>query len=201
MNNNLVVQGEMYIAMKEQATMLVKSGFLPKDINTPEKAMAIALKGVEVGFPMMQSFAQIHIINGKPSIGAEGMHFLIKKNCPEAVINIKERTTECCIIKASRPKHEPVEFIFSMEDAKKAQLLANPSWQKYPRNMLFARCLSDVARSMFPDCIGGISYTPEELGADVDIEGNIVGQELRHRLSDLKKITTEEKSEPVTEGA
>jgi len=161
--------------MKEQAEMLVKSGFLPPSIKTPEQAMAIAIKGVEVGLPMMQSFAQINIIGGKPTIGAEGMQFLIRKNCPQAKINIVERTAERCIIKASRPGSEECAFEFSMEDAKKALLLANPSWQKYPRNMLFSRCITDMARSMFPDCIGGISYTPEELGATVDIDGVIVG--------------------------
>lgn len=176
MTNALVVQGETFLAMKEQAEMLVKSGFLPPSIKTPEQALAIAIKGVEVGLPMMQSFAQINIINGKPTIGAEGMQFLIRKNCPSARVDIMERSLERCVIRASRPGNSTTEFEFSMDDAKRALLLANPSWQKFPRNMLFARCMSDVARSMFPDCIGGIGYTPEELGATVDIDGVMVVQ-------------------------
>ena len=174
MNTKLVVQGDTFVAMKEQATMLVNSGFLPKAIKTAEQAIAIAIKGVEVGIPMMQSFSQINVIEGKPTISAEGMNFLIRKNCPQAILDIIERTNEACKIRASRPNHTPHEFTFTIEDAKKAQLMANPSWQKYPKNMLFARCMSDVARTMFPDCIGGISYTPEELGATVDINGEIV---------------------------
>lgn len=174
MNNSLVVQGETFIAIKDQAEMLVKSGFLPVSIKTPEQAMAIAIKGIEVGLPIMQSFAQINIIGGKPTISAEGMQFLIRKNCPQAKIDILERTVDRCRIKAWRPGTEACEFEFSMDDAKRALLLANPSWQKFPKNMLFARCISDVARSMFADCIGGLSYTPEELGAVVDIDGVIV---------------------------
>lgn len=170
----LVISGSTYETMKDQAETLVKSGFLPASIKTPEQAIAIAIKGNEVGFPMMQSFSHINIIGGKPTISAEGMNFLIRKNCPQAKIDFLERTSERCKIKASRPGSEPCEFEFSMDDAKRAQLLANPSWQKYPKNMIFARCFSDMARTMFADCIGGISYTPEELGAIVDIDGVIV---------------------------
>lgn len=174
MNNSLVVQGNTYEALKEQCGSLVKSKFLPASITTAEQALAIAIKGIEVGMPMMQSFAHINVIQGKPAISAEGMNFLIRKNCPEARLDILERSAERCKIRASRPNSLPCEFEFSIEDAKKAQLLANPSWHKYPRNMLFARCMSDLARTMFPDCIGGISYTPEELGAVVDVDGQVV---------------------------
>jgi hypothetical protein len=174
MNSSLVITGVTYETMKDQAEILIKSGLLPASIKTPEQAMAIAIKGVEVGLPMMQSFSHINVIGGKPAISAEGMNFLIRKNCPTAKLDVLERTTEKCRIRASRPNCEPTEFEFSMDDAKRAELLANKSWQKYPRNMLFARCLSDVARTMFPDCIGGISYTPEELGATVDADGLVV---------------------------
>lgn len=174
MNNSLIVQGSSYEALKEQCSALVKSKFLPSSITTPEQALAIAIKGIECGMPMMQSFSHINVIQGKPTISAEGMNFLIRKNCPDARIDIIERSAERCKIRAARPNAMPCEFEFSMEDAKKAQLLANPSWQKYPRNMLFARCMSDMARTMFPDCIGGISYTPEELGAVVDGDGQVI---------------------------
>ena len=173
--SDLIVQGKSYETMKDQATILVKSGFLPSSIKTAEQAMAVAIKGVEIGMPMMQSFSHINVINGKPAISAEGMNFLIRKNCPQARIDIVKRDHESCKIRAARNQTDtPTEFEFTMDDAKRAHLLANPSWQKYPKNMLFARCFSDMARTLFPDCIGGVSYTPEELGAVVDIDGNVV---------------------------
>jgi hypothetical protein len=174
MSNQLVIQGQTYEAMKEQAVTLVKSGMLPTSIKTPEAAIAIAIKGVEVGMPMMQSFSHINVISGKPCISAEGMNFLIRKNCPAAKVDIVKRDHESCVINASRPGSSVTKFEFTMEDAKKAELLGNPSWKKYPKNMLFARCFSDMARTLFPDCIGGISYTPEELGAVVDADGTVI---------------------------
>lgn len=179
MSNSLVVQGETFITMKEQADLLVKSGFLPKTIKTPEQALAIAIKGVEIGLPMMQSFAQINIIEGKPTISAEGMNFLIRKNCPRAKLDVLERSNERCRIRAERPGSTPVEFEFSIEDAKKAQLMASTAWQRYPKSMMFARCMSDLARTLFPDCIGGVSYTPEELGQNVNENGEVIEVEVK----------------------
>lgn len=173
--SNIILAGDTYTALKDQAEVLVKSGFLPATIKTAEQALAVAMKGHEVGFGVMQAFSHINIINGKPCMSAEGMNFLIRRNFPRAKIAILERTDTVCRIKVKRHDDDiPAEFSFSMDDAKRAALLANPSWQKYPRAMLFARCFADMARTVFPDAIGGVSYTPEELGAQVNQAGEVI---------------------------
>lgn len=40
--------------------------------------------------------------------------------------------------------------------------------------MLWARCITIIGRTVFPDCLSGISYTPEELGAEVNEDGEII---------------------------
>lgn len=160
--------------LKEQATMAVKSGLLPAAVNTPEKAIAIALKGRELGIPPMQAFAHIHIIQGKPTISAELMLALIYKNCPGAVIEYLENGATKCVIRATRPGSKSAVWAFSIDEAKQAELLTKDSWKKYPAAMLRARAISIMARAVFPDAIMGCSYTPEELGAEVTDEGEIV---------------------------
>jgi hypothetical protein len=160
--------------IKEQATMLVTTGFLPASIKTPEQAIAIALKGRELGIPPMQAFAHIHIIQGKPTISAELQLALIFKNCPGAVINYEETNGHCCVIMAKRPNGSAVRFSFTIDEAKKAGLLSKDSWNKYPSAMLRARAISIAARALFADAIMGCSYTPEELGAEVDDEGEVI---------------------------
>ena len=172
---NIILAGKVYASLKDQAELLVKSGFLPAAIKTGEQALAIAMKGHEVGFGVMQSFSHINIIAGKPCISAEGMNYLIRKNFPRAKMAFLERSDTVCRIKVKRSDDDiPCEFSFSIEDAKRASLLANPSWQKYPRAMLFARCFSEMARTVFPDALGGVSYTPEELGANVNESGEVI---------------------------
>lgn len=166
---------DIWSAMKDQASMLVKSGFLPSSINSPEKAVAIMLKGRELGIPAMQAFAQISVIQGKPAAGAELMLALIYRGCPGAKVEYVSRTNEACEILATRPGMKPQTFKYTMDDAKAAGLAGKDNWKKFPRIMLSWRCVAEAARSVFPDCIMGMSHTPEELNPDitVDVEGRI----------------------------
>jgi len=153
--------------LKEQAGMLVRSGFLPVSVKTPEQAVTIMLKGRELGIPAMQAFSHIHVINGKPTISAELMLALIYRECPGAKIEYVRYEADGCTIKATRPGHAPSTFSFTRADAEAAQLLVKDTWRKFPRAMYRSRCISEMARSVFPDCIMGCSYTPEEIDPDI----------------------------------
>ncbi len=152
--------------MKQQAAELIKSGFLPQGIKTPEQACAIMLKGRELGIPPMQALSHIHIINGKPSMSSELMLSQILRLHPKTRISYPVRTGEKCEIKVQREGCDPSTFSFDMKDAQAAGVLGNPVWKKYPRAMLHARCVSEMARSLFPDAIAGVSYTHEELNPE-----------------------------------
>ena len=59
---------------------------------------------------------------------------------------------------------------FTMEDAKAAKLNAKDNWQKFPRNMLFARAISNGVRWYCPDVFSGAAvYTPDEIGVDAEV--------------------------------
>lgn len=166
--SNLIVQGEEFKALKEQATMAVKSGFLPQSIKTPEQAIIIGLKSRELGLPLMAGFSLINVINGKPSVSAEGMMALIYKNFPDSKIQFQKMTNDECVIVAARHKNnDPSVFRFTIQDAAQAGLSGSMTWKKYPRALLKARCISEMARTLFPDALLGASYTPEELGEEI----------------------------------
>jgi hypothetical protein len=163
-----------FTAIKELGAMAVKSGLLPTSVNTPEKAVIIILKGRELGIPPMQAFSSIAVVNGKPTMSAELMAAMIYKNVPGAIINYLKSDNNECVIEAQRPGGKPTRFSFSMEDAKRANLVGKGPWQTYPAAMLRARCLSAMARAMFADALSGVVYTPEELGAEIDDDGNVL---------------------------
>lgn len=160
--------------MKQQAGELIRSGFLPSGIKTPEQAVAIMLKGRELGIPPMQALSHIHIINGKPTMSAELMLAQIMRLHPRTKISYPKRSGEICEVKVQRDGSEPSVFSFSIADAQAAGLMSNPTWKKYPRAMLHARAVSEMARSLFPDAISGVSYTPEEMNANVDENGEVI---------------------------
>lgn len=191
LNQVMTLNQEGWAVLKEQVGVAIKSGFLPQSINTPEKAITIALKGQELGIPPLQAFSHINVIQGKPTISSELMLALIYRNVPGAVVNIVESTSETCTIEASRPNGKPTKISFSMSEAKLAGVAGKDSWKKYPAAMLRARCISAVARAVFPDAIMGCSYTPEEIGAEVNEDGEIIRPV-------YKSVSQEPQKSPVT---
>jgi hypothetical protein len=167
---------QVWNTLKDQATVLLQSGFLPTSIKTGPQAIAIMMKGYELGIPPMQALSEIDIIQGRPTCKATLQLALIYKNCPGAKIDFLKIEDDECLIRASRPSGKPTEFRFDKEDATRAGLINKDNWKKHPRAMFRSRCVSEMARSMFPDALMGMSYTPEELNPDIEIceEGNIV---------------------------
>lgn len=163
-----------FTMLKEIGAMAVRSGLLPSSVKTAEQAVVIALKGREIGIPPMQAFSSIVVVNGKPSMSAELMLAMIYKNVRGAVVNFLTTDAVECVIEAQRPGGKPTRFVFTIEDAKRADLLKNSVWLKYPAAMLRARCISATARAMFPDALSGIVYVPEELGAEVTEDGEVI---------------------------
>lgn len=163
--SSLVLDPKSYQIYKEQIKHFVASGLLPNHVNTPQKALAIAQMGKELGLEPMTAFSSIYVVNGKPSLSAELMQALIYKKIPNAEIIFLEISNSACKIKARRSANVPyTEIAFTIDDAKSAGLANGGTWQKYPRALLRSRAVSEMARTLFPDCLAGFSYTPEELG-------------------------------------
>lgn len=172
--NPLLPSAEELETIKDLAKIWVGSQLLPKAINTPEKAITIALKARELGIPPMVGFSHIHVIEGKPSMSSELMLSLLYQKLPGVVVNFTETTDKRCAIKAKRPGGEFLEISFAIEDAQRAGLLSKQNWRQFPAAMLRSRCIAAMARVVGPDALMGVSYTPEELGAEVDQAGNVI---------------------------
>jgi len=157
----LVAQGGEWEALKEQARALIKSGFFPRSVNTPEKVIAVMLAGRELGLPPMQSIRAISIVDGKPTLAAETMLALAYQRVPGLAVEVKS-SNEGATVTGNRPGGPSVTVTFSKADATAAGLLGKDNWRKYPAAMYRARAISAWCRVVTPDAILGC-YTPEEL--------------------------------------
>ena len=172
MSNELMIRDEALMpttfdGLLKQAQVLVKSGMLPEAVRTPEAAVVIMLKGRELNIPPMQAFASIYVVKGKPTIGAQLMGALILRDGHS--YHVEHLSDEGCVITFTRRGGKPYTHKFTIEDATKAGLLANDTWKKYPKAMLFSRCMSAGARIAMPDVLAGM-YTPEELTDSVTVD-------------------------------
>ena len=149
--------------LSEFARMASASGFFA-DAREAAQAMVKIAAGAEMGIAPIQAMTSIHVIKGKITLSANlvaamlkraGYHYDVKWSKADAV-EIQFYSPDKSFCGASS---------FSMADAERAGLLSNPTWKKFPRNMLFARAMMNGARWYAPDIALGM-YDPEELGGE-----------------------------------
>lgn len=155
------------------AETFVRSGFFA-DAKDASQAVVKILAGRELGFGPMASMTGVHVIKGKVALSANLLGAAIKRSgrYDYRVAALDDDRAELVFFEGGQ---EVGRSAFTMDDAKRAGLLSNPTWKNYPRNMLLARALSNGARWFCPDVFGGAIYTPDELGAEVDGEtGDVI---------------------------
>jgi hypothetical protein len=105
----------------------------------------------------------IHIIQGRPAIGADLMAKAVKRS-GRYNYRVTELTDEACSIEFFEKAAEAWQPIgtsrFTKQDATKAK---TKNLDAFPRNMLFARAMSNGVKWYCPDALGLTTYTPEEL--------------------------------------
>lgn len=175
----------MLSQLTELAARLAGTEFVPKALRgKPAAVLACILTGQELGVGPMQSLAHIHVIEGKPTQSAELMRALVTKAGHRFSVR-KLSSAEVTVVGTRSDTGEALEVTWTLEDAKRAGVATKDVWRQYPRAMLLARATSELCRAHFADVLGGVSYTPDELGADVYIDphdgrmildGDVVGE-------------------------
>lgn len=169
----LITTDNGFELIQRQASALYSSGYFG-DVQSKAQAIVKVMAGAELGLPPFASMTGIHIIQGKPVLGANLIATLVK-NDPRYDYRIDQCTDTGCMIEWRENGRTVGVSTFTIEEARDAKLTGKDNWKKYPSDMLFARAISRGARRFAPGIFGGSPvYTPEELGADVDPDGYIV---------------------------
>lgn len=174
MSNEIVkAQANIIVTMDDAeraAKAMAGSGYF-KDAAQAAQAIVKILAGQEMGFGPFTSMNGIHIIQGRPSVSANLMAAAVKRS-GRYNYRVTEMTDKRCAIAFFEAGQQIGDSVFTDDDAKKA---GTQNMGKFPRNMLFARAMSNGVRWYCPDVFSGSAvYTPEELGAVVDGDGNVV---------------------------
>lgn len=156
-------------SVMEIAAVIAGSRDFP-ECRTPEKAAVRILAGKEMGVGPVASVIGIRVQSGRVSMDATLMAGCIKRSGIYDY-TIETHTDAVCCLKFTENGKVVGLSTFAWEDAEKAGLHKKQTWKEYPRNMLFARALSNGARWYCPGIFGGAVYTHEELGYAVDAEG------------------------------
>ena len=144
------------------AAIAMASGNFP-DLRNNEQAIVRIMAGRELGLQPMTALRDLYVVEGKVAMSS-GLIASMVRNHPKYDYRITAMDNEHCSIQFYEGEAMIGESDFSMADADKAGINRGGSgWSKYPRNMLFARALTNGARWYCPDAFDGAVYTPEEL--------------------------------------
>lgn len=129
-------------------------------IQTAEQALALGLLCQAEGRHPAEAARDYHIIGGKPSLKSEAM--LARFQQAGGRVEWHEYTHEAVSGTFTHPQGGSLKVSWTIKDAERAGLTSNPTWRKFPRQMLKARCISEAVRGIFPGVLSGL-YAPEEV--------------------------------------
>jgi hypothetical protein len=149
--------------------LLAASGYFT-DTRDAAQAVVKVMAGAELGFPTIASMTGVYIVKGRVTLSANLLAAAIKRH-PRYDYRVRSLTNDACEVVFFEDGKEAGASEFTMDDARTAGLAGGDNWKKFPRNMLFARAISNGAKFFCPDVFAGAPiYTPDELGAEIDPE-------------------------------
>jgi len=153
-------------ALVDYSKALAASDLLPQDYRGKPANVLVAIEyGKALDLAPMAAIQGITVIKGKPTASAALMAGLVRRAGHILRVSGNDKRAECTIIRHDDPDFE-FTAIWTIDRAKTAGLLSNPTWAKYPDAMLKARAISECARNACSEILAGVQYTAEELGAD-----------------------------------
>jgi hypothetical protein len=171
MSDNLPVR--MGLAeVQTLGALLAKSGYF-QDARDAAQACVKVLAGQELGLPPIASMMGISLIKGKVTLSANLMAALIRQHGYDFRVERLEQDG-CTLSFLAKDGKELGKSTFTAKDAQAAGIRGD-MYNKYPRNMYFARAISNGAKWFTPEIFGGVPvYSDGELGGD---EGEVVQPE------------------------
>lgn len=170
------------------ARELAHSGLLPDAYRKQPANVLYAVEyGDMLGLSPMAAITGIHVIKGRPTASAGLISALVRRAGHRLRVSVNEQRAVAEIV-----RKDDQDFTFrsewTMDRAVTAKLCTikdgkpyardnkgEPTpWEKFPLAMLKHRAVTEVARDACEEALFGLHYTPEELGADVDEEGQPV---------------------------
>jgi len=151
---------------------LAASGMF-KDVTQAEQAFGRILLGRDLGLTPTQALMSVDVVEGNVQVRAVRLAAWVRQHEDYDYVILEHDEARCTIQFHYRGEVAGVSS-FSMEDAKNARLIKDhpkSPWRAHPRNMLFARAMSNGVKWFCPDVTGGIPvYTEADVFESTAVE-------------------------------
>lgn len=176
------------------AQLLADADLLPRQfVGKPANVLYAVEYGRTLGISPVAAITGIHVIEGKPSASSGLIGALVRQAGHKLRVKSDGMSWATAqIVRADDPDFT-YECTWNLQRAEQAGLLqikdgkpfardrnGKPAtWEKYTAAMLKARAITEVARDACEDVLFGLHYTPEELGAQVNADGEPIEAEVQ----------------------
>jgi hypothetical protein len=178
------------------------SGMFP-DVQSEAAACTKIIIGRGLGLSDYDAMTGLHIIKGKAVLAANLMAAAIKR-AGKYDYRATCSDTECSIVFFGRTMDGKWEEIgtteFTMDDARRAQL-GGDNWRKWPKAMLFARCISSGYKQHCPDALGAAPVYVEAHGETEIVEDAPRSRPAALPAPEVVEVATMPQDAPVAEDA
>lgn len=152
-----------------------------------------------LGVGRIHVLTSIAVINGKPSPSADLMAAMVRTHGHKLRVYGDDTQATAELIRSDDPDFT-FTAVWDIAKAQKAKLWGNKGpWSQYPAAMLRARAISEVVRMGAQDVMAGGIYTPEELGAVVNADGEVLEQPNRATAERVDEPRQEPRPTPAQE--
>lgn len=188
------IDKEQMRSIVEYATVLHKSGALPKALdNQPKVALAMQF-GADLGMSVSESLMSFAPIEGRMSIYGKAVPSQARKHGYR--IKWDEVSDDKVTVTLTDPNNgDKHTETYTMDDAKKAGLAGKNNWSKYPKDMMRHKCLARATGFFCPQVLASIPVYE-------DIEGIIIEERKSNPemklevVDDVEVIEAETADEP-----
>jgi hypothetical protein len=184
-----------YAQYMASAGQLVPKGMTTGGVPDPGKIFYTFETGSMLGIHPVAAIQGVNVIDGKPTLSPALMSAVIRRAGHLIRVQVTGQmadlslTATATLVRKDDPDH-PFVSVWTIEKAQRAGLLQvvqgkvsakvgrnqeSGVWEKYTEAMLKARAISEVCREGGTDALMGLGYTPEELGAEVNEAGELIG--------------------------
>jgi hypothetical protein len=126
--------------------------------------MAKILLGADLGLTPTQALMNLDVVEGNARVRSVLLGAWVRQH-PHYDYKVVEHDAEHCTIEFTYKGEVAGTSAFSIEDAKLAGLVKpdkpRSAWMAHPRNMLWARAMSNGVRWYCPDLTGGVAIYTE----------------------------------------
>ena len=152
--NQIIPLGDM----ERMAVAITKSGLF--GMKTQDQALALMLVAQAEGKHPASIAAEYDIIQGRAALKSNSM--LARFQQAGGRVEWHDHTDQKVSATFSHQSGGSLKIEWDMARAKTAGLGGKDNWNKYPRQMLRARVISEGVRSVYPAVLNGM-YAPEEV--------------------------------------